>query len=655
MNEIILLDSETVDKIAAGEVVEKPVNAVKELIENSIDSGATIISVEIKNGGIDLIRVTDNGSGIPTDQVKSAFLRHATSKLSSIKDLESLHSLGFRGEALSSISAVSKTELITKTGNELLGTRAIVEGGKLCVFENIGVPEGTTVIVSQLFYNTPARKKFLKSASSEASAVEDLVEKIALSHPGISFSFTANSKVRFSTAGNGILKDTIYKLMGREVYSRLLDVELTDPVITVRGCIARPEYNLATREGEIFFVNDRFIGSKELSYALEQGFKNFLMQHRFPFGVLFIDIDPKLIDVNVHPRKSEIKSFDAAYVCELVTKAVNETLREPELIPVVTIGGTGQSADSGKPVQESNATQQGFSSSSQSSASSSAETSASPQVSTAFSANSSVIASQDAMAEENVTTEDFFGSNNVAEDKPVHIEPFETSKTDLIHTDKPLNIKSDIPRYEQSNMFEDRLIDDKPLKEYTILGQVFDTYWLISQGDNLFLMDQHAAHEKINYERFLKAYKNDYVADTQYMDPPMLIGLTRNERESLDENMDLFVKIGFEIDDFGSDSIAIRGVPMELFSNTEEEMFKRLLFEVHEYSARKDPEAILEKLASMSCKAAIKGNTRVNEAEIKNIMNELMTLDNPYNCPHGRPTLICITKTELDRKFKRIV
>ena len=626
MNEIILLDSETVDKIAAGEVVEKPVNAVKELIENSIDSGATIISVEIKNGGIDLIRVTDNGSGIPTDQVKSAFLRHATSKLSSIKDLESLHSLGFRGEALSSISAVSKTELITKTGNELLGTRAVVEGGKLCVFENIGVPEGTTVIVSQLFYNTPARKKFLKSASSEAAAVEDLVEKIALSHPGISFSFTANSKVRFSTAGNGILKDTIYKLMGREVYSRLLDVELTDPVITIRGCIARPEYNLATREGEIFFVNDRFIGSKELSYALEQGFKNFLMQHRFPFGVLFIDIDPKLIDVNVHPRKSEIKFFDVACVCELVTKAVNDALREPELIPVVTIGGTHTTADTDTPTQNSYADQQGFSASLQPSAASPAE-----------------------------TTEDFFDTNTTVEDKPVHIEPFETSKTDLIHTDKPLNIKSDIPRYEQSNMFEDRLIDDKPLKEYTILGQVFDTYWLISQGDNLFLMDQHAAHEKINYERFLKAYKNDYVADTQYMDPPMLIGLTRNERESLDENMDLFVKIGFEIDDFGSDSIAIRGVPMELFSNTEEEMFKRLLFEVHEYSTRKDPEAILEKLASMSCKAAIKGNTKVNEAEIKNIMNELMTLDNPYNCPHGRPTLICITKTELDRKFKRIV
>ena len=637
MRDIIVLDSETIDKIAAGEVVERPVNVVKELLENAIDSTADIISVEIKNGGTDLIRVTDNGIGIESEQVKTAFLRHATSKLTTIKDLESLNSLGFRGEALSSISAVSKCEMITKTEDTLLGTHIVIEGSKLNVFENIGAPKGTTVISRQLFYNTPARKKFLKSPQAEAAAVEELVTRIALSHPDISISLIVNGKSRFTTNGNGNLKDAIYKLYDKEVYERLLKADLNTNGINVTGYIARPEYNMGTRECEIFFVNKRLVSSRDLSYAIEDGFKGFLMQHRFPFGILFIDIDPSLIDVNVHPKKSEVKFSDHLIVKNAITEAVKNALKEPELIPVVELDYKSQSdyvpvmsneiiaADPGETGHNYDAFDR--------------KSTENSDFRDRIGQKSDVLAKDD--------TNDATISS--------HIEPFEVSLTDVVKTDVPLNITPDIPKYKQENLFEDRLIDDKPLKEYRIIGQVFDTYWLITLNDDLYIMDQHAAHEKINYEHFLKAYEEKYKALTQYIDPPMLIGLSNLEEQSLKDNLAIFEKIGFEIDEFGDKSIAIRGVPMELFSNTEEEMFKRLLFEIHEYESVKNPRLVLEKLASMSCKAAIKGNQRVSEAEIKHIMEELMTLDNPYNCPHGRPTLICITKTELEKKFKRIV
>ncbi len=637
MRDLIVLDSATIDKIAAGEVVERPVNVVKELLENAIDSTADIISVEIKNGGTDLIRVTDNGIGIESEQVKTAFLRHATSKLTTIKDLESLNSLGFRGEALSSISAVSKCEMITKTEDTLLGTHIVIEGSKLNVFENIGAPKGTTVISRQLFYNTPARKKFLKSPQAEAAAVEELVTRIALSHPDISISLIVNGKSRFTTNGNGNLKDAIYKLYDKEVYERLLKADLNTNGINVTGYIARPEYNMGTRECEIFFVNKRLVSSRDLSYAIEDGFKGFLMQHRFPFGILFIDIDPSLIDVNVHPKKSEVKFSDNLIVKNAITEAVKNALKEPELIPVVELDYKSQSdyvpvmsneiiaADPGETGHNYDAFDR--------------KPTENSDFSDRIGQKSDVLAKDD--------TNDATISS--------HIEPFEVSLTDVVKTDVPLNITPDIPKYKQENLFEDRLIDDKPLKEYRIIGQVFDTYWLITLNDDLYIMDQHAAHEKINYEHFLKAYEEKYKALTQFIDPPMLIGLSNLEEQSLKDNLAIFEKIGFEIDEFGDKSIAIRGVPMELFSNTEEEMFKRLLFEIHEYESVKNPRLVLEKLASMSCKAAIKGNQRVSEAEIKHIMEELMTLDNPYNCPHGRPTLICITKTELEKKFKRIV
>lgn len=617
MSDIILLDKCTIDKIAAGEVVERPVNVVKELVENAIDGNSTIINIEIRNGGQELIRVTDNGIGIKNEQVKTAFLRHATSKLTAIEDLEKLHSLGFRGEALSSISAVSKTEMITKTDDSLLGTQICIDGGKITQFNEIGAPKGTTVIVRQLFYNTPARKKFLKSASSEAAKIEDLVEKMMLSHPEISFTLIVNGKTKTVTPGNGELKDVIYKIYGKDIYDRLLKIDYKDESISVQGYIAKPEINMGTRETEVFFVNKRVISSKELSMALEEGYKGFLMQHRFPFAILFIDVLSDTIDVNVHPQKSEIRFSNIISVCEVLSLSVYNTLKEPELIPNIKVDSfkdlEPQSIDSKIEPENTNKTS-----------------------SKAFSF---------AMPFETKRFDKEVEELNTA----IEIEEINEAKENENEINKPCG------EFVQQNIFEERLIDDAPIKEYKIIGQIFDTYWLVTLKDILYIVDQHAAHEKVNYERFLKTYKENDTPISQYLNPALIMHLSRQEESSLVNNMDTFRRIGFEIEEFGDRSYAIRGVPIELYGNTPEEMFKRLLFELYEHERVKNPEVVLEKLASMSCKASIKGGMRVSHEEMSSLMKQLMELDNPYHCPHGRPVFISISKYELEKKFKRIV
>lgn len=649
MADILLLDNTTIDKIAAGEVVERPVNVVKELVENSIDGKATIINIEIKNGGQDLIRITDNGVGIKSTQVQTAFLRHATSKLTNISDFESLNSLGFRGEALSSISAVSKTEMITKTEDSLLGTHISIEGGKVTEIAEVGAPNGTTVIVRQLFYNTPARKKFLKSNASEASKIEELIEKIVLSHPDISFSFINNGKTKISTSGNGNLKDVVYNLFGKDIYDRLLEVKLNDTSIGIHGFITRPEYNLGTREGEIFFVNNRLVGSRELSVAVEQGFHGFLMQHRFPFAILFIDVAPSFVDVNVHPQKAEIRFSDIQFITETLTAAVINTLKEPELITVVKGEDFGEindsSADSVNDIKNF-------------AASNIDNTKNEPVVKEyvkTYTSNNSYNIEDDDGDDDNDNTEctnNLIDTDVTANTRP--LEPFETTRqAQKVQNEVPL--ESSIPEYRQENMFENRLIDDKPLRNYKVIGQIFETYWLITLDDTLYIVDQHAAHEKVNYERLLKSFLNNEEAPTQYINPPMIMNLTRGEEAVLSDNFNLFSKIGFEIEEFGDRSYAIRGIPVELYGNTADDMFKRLLFELNEHEKIKQPEVILEKLASMSCKAAIKGGMRISHEEMNELMKQLMELDNPYHCPHGRPVFISITKYELEKKFKRIV
>jgi DNA mismatch repair protein MutL len=631
MSHIDLLSNETIDKIAAGEVVEKPVNVVKELVENSIDAGATVISIEIKGGGTDLIRVTDNGSGIPDEDCKMAFVRHATSKLKDIKDLETLNSLGFRGEALSSVSAVSKCELITKRPESLLGTRIVCEGGKLLEKSEVGAPNGTTLIVRQLFYNTPARRKFLKSEASEGATIADMMEKIALSHPEISFQFIMNGKTRLSTGGSNDVKDVVYRIFGKDVYSSLLPVDYEDIGIKITGFTAKPEFVYRARNGELYFVNGRTVISKTVRTAIEEVYRNYLMQHQFPFCVLYIDIDPSKIDVNVHPRKTEIKFDNDELVIKHIMEALNEAFKDKDLIPKVTLDPAPEAVENTVPAKENVFSEDVF-------------------------LNDDKPLSDDTSLPENTSLPE---DTSLPEEPPIHCtetssktdripEPFEEKRFENLNFEKA-------PKPVQESFFEKKLISDEPIKEYKIIGQVFDTYWLITLDSDLYIVDQHAAHEKVNYEHFLKIYNESGEAPGQLINPPIVFDLQPMEEACLNRYMDVFTKVGYEIEAFGMGSYAIRAIPLNLYGSDNEEFFTRLLNELMEKEGVYPASVVLEKLASMSCKAAIKGNQRISALEMSNLMKLLMKLDNPYNCPHGRPVFIRITQTELEKKFKRIV
>lgn len=644
MPEIALLSNETIDKIAAGEVVEKPLNVVKELVENSIDAGSTNISVEIKNGGIELIRVTDNGCGIPKNQISKAFLRHATSKLRTISDLEELSSLGFRGEALSSISAVSKTEMITKTEDELLGSLFKVEGGVFADSAEIGAPNGTTIVIRQLFFNTPARRKFLKSPVAEALAIEDMVEKFALSHPEISFQFINNGKTKISTPKNGSLKDVIYHIFGKNVYDNLLRVSYEVNGISITGFTGRPELNYQARNGELYFVNGRFVKSNDIKTAIEEVYRNYLMQHQFPFCVLNIEVSPDTVDVNVHPQKLEVRFSDSKLIKDTVIEALKDAFLDKELIPSVSISNTldaNKNSDFDYVAKESAFDNNSFEPSDK-------YDDSDEMASEEKNVNSvSILASKF----EEISFQDNIPNDVITPKSNIRVpEPFETKRfTDTLFEKAPK------AKYEQESLFEKKLINDEPIKKYRIIGQVFDTYWLISLDDDLYIVDQHAAHEKVNYEKFVKMYESIEVSPGQMLLPPIVIHLSPKEEAVLLNYEEVFTKIGYEFQEFGQGSYAIRSVPLNLYGSTEEEMFHRLLNELMEKDGVYAPSVVMEKLASMSCKAAIKGNQRISFTEMENLMMQLMSLDNPYNCPHGRPVFIKITKYELEKKFKRIV
>jgi len=652
MPEIILLSNETIDKIAAGEVVEKPLNVVKELVENAIDAGSTSISVEIKNGGTDLIRVTDNGCGIDSRQCKNAFLRHATSKLRTINDLDSLSSLGFRGEALSSISAVSKTEMITKPHGELLGSRIAVEGGVFIEQGEVGAPDGTTIVIRQLFYNTPARRKFLKSPQSEGAAIEDLMEKFALSHPEIAFQFILNGKNKISTAGNNNAKDVVYHLFGKDIYKSLLTVDYEENGVKITGFTAKPELAYPARNGEIYFINGRYVKSKIVQIAIEEVYRKYLMQHEFPFCVLYINLSQDTVDVNVHPQKMEVRFSDNRLVSQSVIESLNAAFNGRDLIPEVTLSGDKISNVSlGEAVPEASdnrtvsVTTETFDD----------ETDEKTTIGISDSGPRNI--SFDLFNDEETGE----GGNN-ADDNAAIKSNFIISPEDKIRIPEPFETKrsnsfsfEQAPSYEQLSVFEEKLISDEPIKRYRIIGQVFETYWLITLDDDLYIVDQHAAHEKVNYENFVKLFNETEVKPGQLMAPPMVIHLSPKEEQCLLSYMDVFVKIGYEFQEFGQASYAVRSVPYNLYGSTREEMFHRILDELMEKEGVYSPSVVLEKIASMSCKAAIKGNQRISFAEMEHLMTELMSLENPYNCPHGRPVFIRITKTELEKKFRRIV
>ena len=605
MSRIQLLDNATIDKIAAGEVVERPASVVKELMENAIDAGANAVTIEIKDGGISFIRITDNGKGIPKDQVREAFLRHATSKIRSLEDLNHIQSLGFRGEALSSIAAVAQVEMMTKTKDSLIGVHYLTEGGKETGFSEVGVPEGTTILVKNLFFNTPARRKFLKTAATEGGYIADLCEHLAMSKPEVSFRFISNNQVKFHTSGNGDLREIIYRIFGKDFIKEMIPIDCSTDGIRIHGFLGRPELNRSNRNFENCFINGRYVKSTFLFKAIEEGYQAYLMQHKFPFAVLYFTIDTEQVDVNVHPTKMDIRITDSQKYYDFIVKSISDTLHQKEMIPEM------ETIIPNRTLKQ--------------------ETVEKKYVPEPF---------EQKRMEEYKVKEDFSYITNRLFSEAVS-EPEVTKEQEITDT-------------VQINLFEEKILRKENRDKFEILGQVFQTYWLVRFEEKLLFVDQHAAHEKVKYEKLIKEVKKGEVL-SQNLQPPLVFHLTQKEEAALEEYRFYFEKLGFLWEDFGSPSIAMRQMPVELYGKSEKRFFEEILDELVENGCKGTPETIQEKIASMACKSAVKGNQTINEAEMRELLEQLFELENPYHCPHGRPTIISMSKTDLEKKFKRIM
>ena len=672
MPHIQVLDQVTIDKIAAGEVIERPASVVKELVENAIDAGATSVTVEIKDGGISLIRIMDNGCGIEHDEVRSAFLRHSTSKIRTVEDIAHIRSLGFRGEALSSIAAVTQTELITKTPDAELGTRYVIEGGKEVALEETGAPNGTTFLVRQLFYNVPARRKFLKTPVTEAGHIQDLLIHLTLSHPEVSFLFISNGQEKLRTSGSGKLKDVIYQVYGRDVAANLLDIDYEKGGLRISGYLGKPVITRGNRNFENFFVNGRYVKSPMISKSLEDAYRDFTMQHKFPFAVLHFHVDGEEIDVNVHPTKMELRFQRQQEVYNTVFEGVHRRLLEPELIQKAEVPDPvtvpEASAPEKKPEERVKPGESPFLLKPKSAVKpeTAAATYAAPANVPAASPAAGPAASPavEASDTQEAHDEDYFIRKMRERVMAYHerSSSAEVRGTDQIYRPEKQEerIRESVKyaaesKPEQLDLFEEHFLKREVRAEYKLIGQVFDTYWLVQYQDSLYIIDQHAAHERVLYERTLKGMK-DRAFTSQYLSPPIILSLTMQEAELLRENMDRFARIGFEIEPFGGEEYAVRAVPDNLFSIAKKELLMEMIDDLADgISTSMTPELIDEKVASMSCKAAVKGNSRLSAQEVDALIGELLTLDNPYHCPHGRPTIIAMTKKELEKKFKRIV
>ncbi len=603
---IKVLDSVTINKIAAGEVIERPSSVVKELVENAIDAKATAVTIEIKDGGISFIRITDNGQGFEKDDIPVAFLRHSTSKIQSVEDLMTVSSLGFRGEALSSISAVAQIELITKTHESLMGTRYVIEGGKEKQLEAVGCPDGTTFIVRNLFYNTPARRKFLKTPVTEGNYIAELVEKLAMSHPDVSFRFISNNQNKLHTSGNGNIKDIIYHVYGRDISANLLPISYESEQLNIAGFIGKPVVNRGNRNFENYYINGRFIKSNIINKAIEEAYKSFMMQHKYPFTALHFTIDQNLLDVNVHPTKMELRFSNGEEIYNVVLDVIIKALTHKEFIPDVTLFEKEK-----KNVPK-------------------------PEKSARIPEPFEVKRQNEEVQNERVV------ENPIQEQTPgIFKEP-------SVY-DRPRVEQVQITKAEQTAF----LLDEKNSPQHKIIGQVFSTYWLVEFEDKLYIIDQHAAHEKVLYERIMAKYKINR-ADSQNLMPPVVVTLGAADIETLNEHMEHFAALGYEIEEFGGKDYAIKAVPMELFGLNEKDVFMEILDELSTGNY-KTVTSVTDRMATIACKAAVKGNNRLSEYEAKALINELMGLENPYNCPHGRPTIISMSKYELEKKFKRIV
>ncbi len=708
MAQIHVLDSETIDKIAAGEVVERPASVVKELVENAIDAGATAITVEARDGGIEFLRVTDNGSGMAPDQVRTAFLRHATSKIGSAADLSRISSLGFRGEALSSIAAVSKVEMITKTKESLTGIRFVTEGAQEKAFEEVGAPDGTTFLMRNLFYNTPVRRKFLKQPATEGGYIADLMEHLALSRPDISFKFLLGSQERFHTSGNGDLREVIYRLYGRDIAAELVPLRAEREGTVIEGYLGKPVLGRANRNLEIYFINRRFVRSQLIARAIEEGYREYLMQHKFPLCVLHIQVESQSVDVNVHPAKMDVRFSNGPAFCDMLTGVVREGLRQREMIQEVSLTETVNRAagktvhkavEVGKAVDKTvdKAVDQQSVNLQEKSAfhENSGETMATARFAVE-SSGSAATGSQESVARENQKSaagnirpaaEEDFGpaSEKIRFRSPLETdalsattglssagsaaagspdpavpqranyapEPFETVRAQQFRVMEETRYRAEEPGLQQ-NLFEEKILTVENRSRYQIIGQVFETYWIVEFEGKMLIIDQHAAHEKVKYERLMKQYRERQPVSQNLM-PPIIVSLTAQDEVLLREHQEAFASLGFEVEPFGGSEYALRAVPTDLYGCGERELFLAALDALAEEGGRGTLQAVEEKIASMSCKAAVKGNHRLSRLEAEALIDELLTLENPYHCPHGRPTIISMTKTELEKKFKRIV
>lgn len=630
--QISVLDQNTIDKIAAGEVVERPASVVKELVENAIDAGASAVTVEIKEGGISFIRITDNGSGIEKEQVPLAFLRHATSKIRGVDDLLRISSLGFRGEALSSIAAVSQVELITKPHEQLIGVRYLIEGGQEKGMEEIGAPDGTTFLIRNLFYNTPARAKFLKTPTTEAGYISSFIEQLALSHPHISFKYMQNGQTKLHTSGNNNLKEVIYQIYGRDITKELIEIHTSDASgdFQIHGFIGKPVISRGNRNFENYYVNGRYVKSKIIMKAIEDAYHTFMMQHKYPFTSLYLTINGEDVDINVHPTKMEVRFSHQEQVYKNVYQAVLDGLSHRELIPEVTIKEPDQTSEKdnlpNKPRQPIH-TPEPF----ENKRRILEQTQKIPVQETPI---------PKATIRETPVYHKSAKKDNTPQEKVPVINEAPQKKTEQ----KP----------EQMELFDGILLSPDAKKHHKIIGQVFDTYWLVQMEDKLYIIDQHAAHEKVLYERIVKEMKNRKVT-SQLLSPPLIISLNLQECDKLNTYMHVFTSLGFEIEVFGGQEYSIRAVPQNLYGLTQEDFFIEILDQLEETPIAKAPDVLSDRMATMACKAAVKGNQKLSSQEAIALIDELLTLDNPYNCPHGRPTIISMTKYELEKKFKRIV
>lgn len=724
MRRIAVLDQNTIDKIAAGEVVERPSSVVKELVENAIDAGATAVTVEITDGGKKLIRITDNGSGMEEDQIPLAFLRHATSKIEKVEDLEHIASLGFRGEALSSIAAVSQVELITKTPSAISGNRYVIEGGVEHSLEELGAPEGTTFLVRNLFYNTPARSKFLKSDTTEANYIHTLMEQLALSHPEISFKYIQNKQVKLHTSGNYSVKDVIYSVYGRDIAKALLEVEQENSFMKISGFVGKPEIARGNRSFENYYINGRYVKNNIITKAIENAYKGFLMQHKFPFVSLRMEMEGNDLDVNVHPAKREVRFAREQEVYDAIYDTVRNALTRREMIPKVTLGPEeisrkedvvkssavpepfeqkrreqiyGAPISRPQPVRESPAsystmhpakTEGILSEKNPSPALTPSEENlftgtlrknqeldeakkkveleqqakiaevpaekTAPATATIPQETSAIAKPEESKIPDPPTAEE---SSDAA--KPVPSIESE-AQTEQISTEtpsapaEPSPAPQKEPAPKQLELFEEKLLAPESRNRIRMIGQVFDTYWLAEFDDNFYIIDQHAAHEKVYYERLVKKFRENSI-DSQYLTPPLIVSLNMQEEEVLNANKDYFEQFGFEIEHFGGREYCISAVPSNLYGLTEEELFLEMLDHLDSDNSKDALDIFASRLATMACKAAVKGNNRLSMEEAEKLLDELMTLENPYHCPHGRPTIISMTKTEMEKKFKRIV